>query len=182
MIDKEKIMDLTEQFLYAIGEDPTREGLLETPKRVADMCEELFIPNKKDMKYTSFSDVEYNGMIIVKDIDFSSLCEHHLLPFIGKVHIGYIPNEKVIGLSKVARIVEKCSKGLRLQETLMKAIINEIQYAISPKGVAICIEAKHLCMCMRGIKKINSNTVTTLFEGLCNTREMNQTFMSIVLK
>lgn len=182
MIDKIKIMQLTKEFLYAIEENPNREGLIDTPRRVANMCEELLVVNEKDMNYTAFSNIDYNDMVLVKDIDFSSLCEHHLLPFLGKVHIGYIPDKQIIGLSKVARIVEKCSKKLQLQEILMQDIVNEMNNAISPKGVAICIEAKHLCMCVRGVKKINTSTVTTMFTGAFNTTFTKDNFISLVLK
>lgn len=182
MVNKTKIMELTKEFLYAIGENPEREGLLDTPKRVANMCEELFVVNEKDMNYTAFSNVNYNDMVLVKGIDFTSLCEHHLVPFFGQVHIGYIPDKQIIGLSKLARVVEKCSKKLQLQETLMQDIVMEMNDAISPKGIAICIEAKHLCMCMRGVKKINTSTITTMFTGTYNTSSIKDNFISLVLK
>lgn len=182
MIDKEKIKILTKDFLIAIGEDPCREGLLDTPRRVADMCEELLVLNEKDMNYTAFTNITNNSFVLVKDIDFFSFCEHHLAPFFGKVHIGYIANEKIIGLSKLARIVEKNSKKLQLQERLMKEIELDLENAIAPKGIAVCIEATHMCMCMRGVKKVGSNTVTTLFRGDCDTPEIRQQFTTFICK
>lgn len=180
MIDKEKIKELTREFLVAIGEDPNREGLLETPKRVAEMCDELFNPDRANAKYTSFESNNYGGVVLVKDIDFSSVCEHHLIPFIGKVHIAYIPTKKIIGISKFARIVDKHSKALQLQEKLINEIADDIEHAIQPKGLAIYMEAKHLCMNIRGITRRNASTVTTLFRGDFENFSLQEMFMDSI--
>lgn len=180
MIDKERIKVLTREFLLAIGENPDREGLVDTPQRVANMCDELFNPERANAKYTAFESDNYGGVVLVKDIDFSSVCEHHLVPFIGKVHIAYIPGDQIIGISKFARIVDKHSKKLQLQERLAQEILNDIQYAIKPKGVAIYIEAKHLCMNIRGITRRNASTVTTLFSGDFYDFKMQEMFMDII--
>ena len=180
MIDKEKIKSLTKEFLLAIGEDPTREGLLDTPNRVADMCDELFNPNRANMKYTVFDSVNYNGIVLVRDIEFSSMCEHHLMPFIGKAHIAYIPGKKVVGISKLARIVDKHSKSLQLQERLTKEILDDIQASLKPQGVAIYMEAQHLCMNIRGVTKRNASTTTTLFSGAFDDFKMQELFMNLI--
>jgi len=180
MIDKEKIKNLTKEFLLAIGEDPEREGLVDTPRRVADMCDELLNPERANMKYTVFDSNNYGGIVLVRDIDFSSMCEHHLMPFIGKAHIAYIPGEQVIGISKLARIVDKHAKCLQLQERLAKEILEDIQESLKPKGVAIYLEAKHLCMNIRGITRRNASTVTTLFYGVFDDFKMQEMFMDLI--
>lgn len=180
MIDKEKIMELTREFLLAIGENPDREGLLDTPRRVASMCDELLNPERANAKYTIFDDNQYNGIVLVKDIDFCSICEHHLLPFIGKIHIAYIPHGKILGISKFARIIDKHAKKLQLQEKLTQEIVDDLQESISPKGIAIYIEAKHLCMNIRGIARRNASTVTTLFVGEFENLEMQKAFMNTI--
>ena len=180
MIDKEKIKALTKEFLLAIGEDPNREGLLDTPKRVADMCEELLNPERANMKYTVFDSSNYGGIVLVRDIEFSSVCEHHLMPFIGKVHIAYIPGKKVIGISKLARIVDKHAKRLQLQERLTKEILDDIQSSLDPEGVAIYMEAQHLCMNIRGITRRNASTTTTLFSGAFEDFKMQELFMDLI--
>ena len=175
MIDKEKIKLLTKEFLVAIGDDPSREGLLDTPRRVADMCEELFMPQK--IKRTAFSSDNFNGLVIVKNIDFSSVCEHHLLPFFGKVCIGYIPNKKVLGLSKLARIVELHSKKPQLQERLCKEILDDVVSAVSPKGAIVKIDAVHTCMSIRGVKKDSSSTTTILGYGELDEKQNMANFL-----
>lgn len=180
MINKDKIMELTREFLAAIGEDPSRDGLLDTPRRVANMCDELLNYEQINAQYTFFEAHNYDGIVLVKDIDFCSLCEHHLLPFIGKIHIAYIPDDKVIGISKFARIVDKHTKKLQIQERLAKDIIHDLQEAMKPKGIAIYIEAKHLCMNIRGITRRNASTVTTLFEGEFKHFELQKVFMNII--
>ena len=180
MIDKEKIKSLTREFLLAIGEDPNREGLMDTPRRVAEMCDELLNPDRANMKYTVFDAANYNGIVLVRDIDFSSICEHHLMPFIGKAHIAYIPSEKVVGLSKLARIVDKHAKKLQLQERLTKEILDDIQSSLNPEGVAIYMEAQHLCMNIRGITKKDTSTMTTLFSGAFEDFKMQELFMSLI--
>ena len=180
MINKEKIKSLTREFLLAIGENPDREGLIETPRRVADMCDELLNPDRANLKYTVFDSNNYGGIVLVRDIDFSSMCEHHLMPFIGKAHIAYVPSEEVIGISKLARIVDKHAKRLQLQERLAKEILEDIQESLKPRGVAIYIEAKHLCMNIRGITRRNASTVTTLFSGEFEDFKMQEMFMDII--
>jgi GTP cyclohydrolase I len=180
MIDKEKIMELTQQFLVAIGEDITREGLIDTPLRVANMFNELLVPERANAKYKMFEADNYYGTVLVKKIDFSSICEHHLLPFIGKVDIAYIPNEKIIGISKLARIIDKHSKKLQLQERLANDIVNDINQTIKPKGIAIYMEAKHLCMNIRGILQREASTVTTVFIGDFIEFKMQERFMDMI--
>lgn len=180
MIDKERIKILTKEFLLAIGEDPEREGLIDTPRRVADMCDELLNPDRANLKYTVFDSGNYGGIVLVRDIDFSSMCEHHLMPFIGKAHIAYIPNKEVIGISKLARIVDKHSKKLQLQERLAKEIVDDLQEALEPKGIAIYLEAQHLCMNIRGITRRNATTVTTLFSGEFENFKLQEMFMDLI--
>ena len=180
MIDKEQIKHLTRQFIEAIGDDPSREGLLETPRRVAEMCDELLNPEHANLRYAEFESNQYGGIILVKNIDFSSICEHHLLPFIGTIHIAYIPGDKIIGISKFARIIDKHSKRLQLQEQLAKDIIDDINNSIKPQGIAIYIEAKHLCMNIRGVTRRGASTITTLFEGRFKDFKMQEMFMDML--
>lgn len=180
MVDKEKIKDLTRQFLFAIGEDPTREGLIDTPRRVAEMCDELFSPTRAKGLYTAFDADNYNGIIMVRDIDFSSICEHHLMPFVGKVHIAYMPKEKIIGISKLARIIDKHAKKLQLQERLAKDIASELSSTIDARGVAIYLESKHLCMNIRGVTRHNAATITTVFLGDFFEMNMQEMFMNLI--
>lgn len=180
MVDKEKIKELTHEFLLAIGENPDREGLVDTPRRVADMCDELLNTERNCVSYTSFDSDNYDGIVLIKDIDFSSICEHHLMPFIGKISIAYIPSDEVLGISKFARIVDKHAKKLQIQERLAKQILLDVQESISPKGVAIYIEAKHLCMNIRGIKRKDASTITTLYSGEFKTTNMQNVFINII--
>ena len=180
MIDKKRIQELTKEFLLAIGEDPEREGLIDTPKRVAEMCDELLNPERANMKYTVFDSANYGGIVLVRDIEFSSVCEHHLMPFIGKAHVAYIPAQEVIGISKLARIVDKHAKSLQLQERLAKEILEDIQSSLKPKGIAVYLEAKHLCMNIRGVTKRNASTVTAVFSGEFEDIGMQQTFMNLI--
>ena len=180
MIDKEKIKSLTKEFLLAIVEDPNREGLVDTPKRVAEMCDELLNPERANMKYTVFDSSNYGGIVLVRDIEFSSICEHHLMPFVGKAHIAYIPDKKVIGISKLARIVDKHAKKLQLQERLTKEILDDIQSSLNPQGLAVFMEAQHLCMNIRGITRRNASTVTTLFSGAFEDVKMQELFLNLV--
>ena len=182
MIDKERIKELTKEFLLAIGENPEREGLIDTPRRVAEMCDELLNPDRANMKYTVFDSGNYGGIVLVRDIDFSSVCEHHLMPFIGKAHIAYIPDKEVVGISKLARIVDKHAKSLQLQERLAKEILDDMQTSLKPKGVAVYLEAKHLCMNIRGITRRDASTVTTLFSGEFEPPHMQEMFMNLIKK
>ena len=167
-IDKERIKKAVREILIAIGENPDREGLKETPERVANMYEEILGGYFQDVKeHIKLFTASYDEMIIVKDIPFFSLCEHHMLPFFGKVHIAYIPNKnKVTGLSKLARIVDVYAKRLQLQERLTEQIADAIVENLNPKGVLVIVEAEHLCMVMRGVKKKGSKTITSALRGI----------------
>ncbi len=167
-IDKAKIERAVKEILEAIGEDPQREGLKETPKRVASMYEEVLSGyNDSPEKHIVLFSEKYDEMIIVKDIPFFSLCEHHMLPFFGKAHVAYIPdNEKVTGLSKLARIVDVYAKRLQLQERMTEQIATAIMDKLEAKGVMVVIEAQHMCMVMRGVKKPGSFTVTSAIKGV----------------
>ena len=167
-MDREKIMEGVKLILDGIGEDVTREGLLETPERVAKMYEEL-AGGYTDSASTHLAkrfDVENNDIVLEKDIEFYSLCEHHMLPFYGRVAIAYIPNGEVIGLSKMARTVEVFAKRLQLQERMTAQIADAFMEELKPKGVMVMIEAEHMCMTIRGIKKPGSKTVTTVAKGI----------------
>lgn len=148
--------------LKAMGEDPSREGLKDTPKRVVKMYSEILsYPN---FNYTTFED-KYDDLIMIKNIEFCSMCEHHLMPFYGIAHIAYIPNKKIIGLSKIARVVEKYSRKLQVQERMTEEIMEDLKKNLGTDNIAIYIEAKHMCMISRGVKKELTSTVTTQFSG-----------------
>jgi GTP cyclohydrolase IA len=162
------MQDLIRKLLAELGEDPDREGLLRTPQRVEKALRFLtggYAANIDEVLNDALFTVEYNEMVIVKDIDFYSLCEHHLLPFFGKCHIAYIPSNRVIGLSKIPRLVDVFSRRLQIQERLTSQIAEIIQDRIKPLGVAVVIEATHLCMSMRGVEKQNSFAVTSAMHG-----------------
>jgi GTP cyclohydrolase I len=164
-----EMQDLIRQLLAGLGEDPAREGLLETPRRVEKSLQFLTSGYTTDIDAVingALFTVEYNEMVIVRDIDLYSLCEHHLLPFFGKAHVAYIPDGKVIGLSKVPRIVDAFARRLQVQERLTSQIADTIEEKIRPLGVAVVIEATHLCMAMRGVQKQNSVTVTSAMRGV----------------
>lgn len=168
-INKEKAEAAIYQFLEAIGENPNREGLLDTPKRVAKMYAEMFLGLGKDPKeeFTAVFKEQHEDVVIVKDISFYSICEHHLVPFYGKAHIAYLPSDgRVTGLSKLARAVEVASKRPQLQERLTSQIADALVEALNPKGTLVMVEAEHMCMTMRGIKKPGSKTITTTARGL----------------
>jgi GTP cyclohydrolase I len=168
MIDKEKVMSAVRMFLEGIGENPDREGLLETPERVARMCIDMYGGLEEDPGEHLFKQFPAPGseLVIEKDIVFHSICEHHLLPFFGKVHIGYIPNGKVVGLSKLSRTVEIFAHRLQIQEQMTVQIADAIEHHLAPKGVIVMIEAEHTCMTMRGIKKPGVTAVTMATRGL----------------
>ncbi|EGP4846711.1 MULTISPECIES: GTP cyclohydrolase I FolE [Enterococcus] len=171
MDDKNKILiqKAVYQILEAIGEDPNREGLRETPCRVAKMYEEIFSSlNEPEFKdYSLFNSCNDEDMVLIKDIQFYSICEHHLLPFFGKVHVAYIPDDqKIVGLSKILRLVNFCSKRPNVQERMTKMIAEQLITHVPNKGVAVAIEAEHLCIAMRGIKISNSQTQTFHYKGL----------------
>lgn len=167
-MDQDKIRSAVRLFLEGIGEDVSREGLIETPDRVARMCEEIFggLSQKASDPLSKQFHVDHNELILEKDITFYSCCEHHLLPFFGKAHIAYIPNGKVAGLSKLARTVEVFARRPQIQEQLTAQIANALEECLQPQGVMVVIEAEHMCMTMRGIKKPGSRTTTVDKRGV----------------
>ena len=184
--DKEKTESLTplyRQILTELGEDVEREGLLKTPERVAKAMQFLTYGYKidpKDVLKSAIFEEDYKQMVIVKDIDFYSLCEHHILPFFGKAHVAYIPNKKITGLSKIARVVEILSRRLQIQERLTTQIKDCIQETLDPLGVMVVIEAQHMCMQMRGVEKMHSVTTTSDFTGIFNTAKTREEFMNLI--
>lgn len=163
------MLEYIKRFLEYIGEDPSREGLIDTPKRVVKSWAELYAGYDQDpakILSTCFVDGACDEVVILRDIEFSSMCEHHILPFVGRVDIGYIPNGKVIGLSKLARLVECFAKRLQIQEKMTGQISQAIQDNLQPKGVAVVIRAHHQCMSCRGIKKANSLMITSSMVGV----------------
>jgi GTP cyclohydrolase IA len=176
--------DLVKEMLVRLGEDPQREGLLRTPARVQKAFEFLTKGYNEDpealLKNALFT-VTYDEMVIVKDVEMFSLCEHHMLPFFGKVHVAYIPNGKVIGLSKIPRLIEIFSRRLQIQERLTTQIAETIQKVIQPQGVGVVIEARHLCMMMRGVEKQHSAAVTSSMLGCFrDEQETRQEFLSLI--
>ncbi|MCK1221659.1 GTP cyclohydrolase I FolE [Streptococcus uberis] len=185
MMDIKKAEDAIYQLLEAIGEDPQREGLLETPKRVAKMYEEMFSCLKSDAKeaFTAVFTEAYDDLVLVKDIPFYSMCEHHLVPFYGVAHIAYYPqNGKVTGLSKLARAVEIASKKPQLQERLTSQIADALDQSLHPRGVFVMVEAEHMCMTMRGIKKPGSKTMTTTARGIFIEDKKEQAYVLSLIK
>ncbi|HJT70047.1 MAG TPA: GTP cyclohydrolase I FolE [Terriglobales bacterium] len=176
--------DLVKEMLVRLGEDPQREGLLRTPERVKKAFEFLTKGYNEDpetlLKKALFT-VTYDEMVIVKDVEMFSLCEHHMLPFFGKVHVAYIPNGKVIGLSKIPRLIEMFSRRLQIQERLTTQIAETIQKVIQPQGVGVVIEARHLCMMMRGVEKQHSAAVTSSMLGCFRDEQETRTeFLSLI--
>jgi len=169
-MDKKKIENAIRDILEAIGEDPDREGLVDTPKRIANMYEEIFAGmNQDEGKHleTIFNEGVHEELVLVKDIPFYSMCEHHLVPFFGKAHVAYIPkNGQLTGLSKLARVVETVAKRPQLQERLTSAVADAIVNKLDPSGVLVVVEAEHMCMTMRGVKKPGSQTITSAVRGL----------------
>jgi GTP cyclohydrolase I len=176
--------DLVREMIVRLGEDPAREGLVRTPNRVHRAFEHLTKGYKEDaeaMLRKALFTVSYDEMVIVKDVEMFSLCEHHILPFFGKVHVAYIPNGKVIGLSKIPRLIEIFSRRLQIQERLTTQIAETIQKAIEPQGVGVVIEARHLCMMMRGVEKQHSAAVTSSMLGCFRDEQETRTeFLSLI--
>jgi GTP cyclohydrolase I len=176
--------DLYRELLVRIGEDPNRDGLLKTPERMEKSLKFLtrgYNMTVTDVLHEALFDVDYDEMVIVKDIEFFSMCEHHLLPFFGKAHVAYVPNGKVIGLSKIPRLVDVFARRLQVQERLTRQIGDAITDAIAPQGVAVILEAQHLCMMMRGVEKQHSSTVTSAMLGAFKTQlQTRNEFLSLV--
>ena len=179
----EELADHYEKILGLLGEDPTREGLEKTPMRVAKAMQTLtkgyHMDAHKILTDALFKE-DYNQIVIVKDIDFFSLCEHHMLPFYGKVHVAYIPNGYITGLSKIARVVDIYSHRLQVQERMTQQIKDCIEQTLHPLGVMVVVEAKHMCMQMRGVQKQNSITTTSDFCGAFNQAKTRQEFMNLI--
>ncbi len=183
-IQQANLAELTREMLLRLGEDPQREGLQRTPERMAQALEFLTKGYQEDpqeiLRGALFTE-EYDEMVIVKDVEMFSLCEHHLLPFFGKVHVAYIPNGKVIGLSKIPRLIDVFARRLQVQERLTMQIAESIQQAIAPEGVGVVIEARHLCMMMRGVEKQHSAAVTSSMLGAFRNEEnTRQEFLSLI--
>ena len=179
----EELADHYEKILGLLGEDPTREGLEKTPMRVAKAMQVLtkgYTMDAHKILTEALFKEDYNQMVIVKDIDFFSLCEHHMLPFYGKAHVAYIPNGYITGLSKIARVVDIFAHRLQVQERMTQQIKDCIQDTLHPLGVMVVIEAKHMCMQMRGVEKQNSITTTSDFSGAFNQAKTRQEFMNLI--
>ena len=181
----EEAMEAVKTLISWAGDDPSREGLIETPKRVVKAYEEFFAGYEQDASKVlgkTFEDVNgYDDIVFLRDINIESHCEHHMVPIAGKAHVAYLPKDKVVGISKLARVIEIFAKRLQTQETMTMQIINTIDEALDPFGTAIMIDAKHQCMTTRGINKPNVSTVTTKFSGLfAEDAELRNRFMQLV--
>ena len=166
-VDQERIRQAVREIIAAVGEDPDREGLSETPRRVAQMYEELFSGvhvDPREVLSTTFAE-DHHEMVVVKDIPFSALCEHHFLPFVGHAHLAYIPNGRVVGLSKLARAVDAVARRPQVQERMTSQIADALMEALAPMGAAVVLEAEHMCMTIRGVKKPGSLTITSAMRG-----------------
>ena len=183
MVDKVKIEQAVRLLLEGIGEDITREGLIDTPDRIARMCEEIYggLGHEADQHLLKQFPVENNEIVLEKDITFYSMCEHHLMPFYGKAHVAYIPDGKVVGLSKLARTVEVYARRLQIQERMTAQIADDIMKYLAPQGVMVMLEAEHMCITMRGIKKPGSQTVTMVTRGVfTENKELQDRFLQLV--
>jgi GTP cyclohydrolase I len=183
-LDTATTQELYRELLRRFGEDPSRDGLVDTPKRMEKSMAFLtrgYDQSVTEVLHNALFDVDYDEMVIVKDIEFFSMCEHHLLPFFGKAHIAYVPNGKVIGLSKTARLLDVFARRLQVQERLTREVAEAIDEAIHPQGVAVILEAQHLCMMMRGVEKQHSSTVTSTMLGVFKTQlQTRNEFLSLV--
>ena len=181
---QKNIERITKQLLENIGEDPNREGLLKTPSRVAKAWQFFskgYTQSIDELINNAIFNEDANDMVIVRDIEFFSLCEHHLIPFFGKAHVGYIPNSKVIGLSKIPRIIDMFSRRLQVQERLTHQVADALKNVLNPKGVAVVMEGRHMCMQMRGVEKQNSFTSTSAMSGqFKKSSETRSEFLAII--
>lgn len=178
-----ELTDIYTSIIQKIGEDETREGLAKTPERAAKAIQFLtqgYEQNAEEILKSAMFKEDYNEMVIVKDIELYSLCEHHLLPFMGKVHVAYIPNGQIVGLSKIPRVVDVFARRLQVQERLTHQILDSIQKTLQPLGVAVVVEAVHLCMMMRGVQKQNSMTTTSAFAGAFEQVETRMEFLNLI--
>lgn len=181
---QDPIEGLMTQLLVEVGEDPDRNGLLNTPKRVAKAMRFMTQGYRQDIDHLlngALFPIEYDEMVIVKDIDFFSMCEHHLLPFFGKCHVGYLPNKKVVGLSKIPRVVDAFSRRLQVQERLTVQIAETLKRKLNAHGVAVVMEARHLCMMMRGVEKQNTVAVSSSMLGVFRTQQQTrEEFLTLI--
>ncbi len=182
-VDQAGVRDAVSRIIEAIGEDPSREGLIDTPRRIAEMYEELFVGLHKDPREvmsTSFQE-SHREMVILKNIPFYSLCEHHFLPFHGQVHVGYVPKGRIVGASKIARVVDILARRPQMQERLTGQVADAIAEGLSPDGVAVVIEAEHLCMTMRGVQKPGTTLITSAIRGAFRRRAVTRSeFLALV--
>ena len=179
-----ELRNLVEQVLLSLGEDPSREGLLRTPERVDQSLRFLtkgYLDNVDEVLNGALFSVKYDEMVVVRDIDFFSLCEHHLLPFYGKCHVAYIPHERVVGLSKIPRLVEVFSRRLQVQERLTVQIAETLMDKLNPQGAAVVVEARHLCMMMRGVETPNAVAVTSSMHGVfLSQQQTREEFLTLI--
>ncbi len=182
--DTDEIQALVEQLLVHLGENPTREGLAKTPERVAKAFRfftEGYQQDADEVLNGALFPIEYDEMVVIRDIDFFSLCEHHLLPFYGKCHVAYLPNGRIVGLSKIPRLVEVFSRRLQVQERLTVQIAEALQQKLNPQGVAVVMEARHLCMMMRGVETPNAVAVTSSMQGVFQSQQQTrEEFLNLI--